>query len=98
MLPNIENALSLVDAPQIIGLGIVGLIFGWVIFSLAAFDTRTASTVLTMSGVVYFVFVIVIRYASGPLPVAERTIGTGLLWLVFSLGATLGLMARRRLT
>ncbi len=94
---DVNNALSLIEPLQVIGLLASGFLFGALVLALSAAPTNFVASIVVMAGVTYFVFTIVIRYLSPDIPfaVAERTIGTGLLWIVFSGGAWVGLWARR---
>lgn len=98
---NIGNALSLIDPIQIVGLIVVGILFGFLVLHAVTPDRALfVAYLIASTGMAYFVFLIVLRYVSPdvPQPIAERTIGTALEWLVFSGGCYVGLIVPRRAT
>lgn len=94
---NVANALSLVNVTEIAGLLIVGALFGWLVYpSVVTTPVLSVGFVTITLGLTFFLFTIILRYLTVPVDQAERTIGTALLWVVFSGSVIIGMRAEGR--
>jgi len=97
----IKLTTDLLTAQSIIGIFIVGTIMGFFLFPKIwpirtyeniAYPINLGGLLLFGTGVIFFLFLSVLRYLEGNvLPFA-----TGIAWMVFALGSTLGLYIRER--
>lgn len=93
---SLDVIFALVDPRQTIGLVLAGTAFGAFVFGqLPRGMSGYIGYLMAGTGFTYFVFLVALRAVDNPL-VAERTIGTGILWLVFSFGTAVGIELRSR--
>lgn len=99
------NALSIWDWPTALGLVFVGFLLGLVLLPLAwpvrltpgfPYPVAVASVIATVAGVAFFIFLFVFRWING-VPNVERLLTSGLQWIIFSGGMSVGLKLRDRL-